>query len=413
MSALITAQTVSAAIAIGLAAGCPNPNYRPDALGTCSIDQHCSEPTPVCDPITNTCVQCTPDQPSACSEATPVCGETSTCRPCRADEECPSQVCQLSGRCLPEDQALYVSPVGAESDCTASQPCTLQTALTQFTAKRFAIKLAPGTYRGAIIVGNNQRLEIHGDGADLTRGEPGPIVIVEVKGLAELTVLGLRIHHSLQHGISCADDLGNQPTMTLHRARIDSNPGLGISALGCKLHVLRSQISMNPGGGIRTEHGTFAIVGNVFFANGAPLAGTGGLSADYLSATSRLEFNTFHSNLASDGRGSAIDCSGGTFTAQNNILSFNGLAGSAQQVRGCTHEYSLVYPGPVLPGIGNSSTDPWFKAPDAQPPDLHLMAGSPARAAADLGADLTGPAALDIDGDERTSPADIGADEVP
>jgi hypothetical protein len=44
--------------------------------------------------------------------------------------------------------------------------------------------------------------------------------------------------------------------------------------------------------------------------------------------------------------------------------------------------------------------------------DLHISATSPARGAADPASDLTGIAARDIDGDARTSPADLGADEV-
>jgi hypothetical protein len=412
MRKLITAQIISAAIALAFVAACPNPDYRPDALGTCSNDRHCSEPTPLCDPNTNTCVQCTPENPSACSGSAPVCGEAGTCRPCRGDSECTSQVCQLSGSCLPEDQALYVSPAGTGGDCTASQPCTLQMALTQFTPQRFAIKLAPGTYRGAILVGNNQRLEIHGDGADLTRAAFGPLV--EARGLAELTVLGLRIHHADGvydgYGISCTEDLGNQPTVTLHRARIDSNREHGITAWGCKLHIVRSQISNNVLGGIQVYFGTFVIVGSVFFGNGRPTSGTGGLYAHAPSTTSRLEFNTFCAN-SSSGPAGAIDCALGAFTARNNIISFNITRTDQEQVRGGTHEYSLVYPGPVLPGIGNSSADPLFV--DYTQGDLHLMAGSPARGAADPGADLTGPAAFDIDGDERTSPADLGADEVP
>jgi hypothetical protein len=354
-----------------------------------------------------------PSDPSTCSGATPICDEADTCRACRADPECPSQICQLSGNCLPEDQALYVSPTGAGDDCTASQPCVLQTALTLFTPQRFAIKLSPGTYRGAISIGNNQRLEIHGDGADLTRAAAGPILAA--RGLAELTVLGLRIHNAFGdaagHGISCEEEWGNQPVVTLHRARIERNEDLGISASNCKLQVVRSTISNNIDGGVWTQHGTFVIVGNVFFNNGSYSTGVGGISATYLSTMNRLEFNTFCFNRTQQGLGSAIDCALGTFTARNNIISENGSGTSLVQVQGCLNEYSLVYPGPALPGIGNSSMDPLFESPVQG--DLHLMADSLARGAADPASDLTGLAEIDIDGDRRTSPADIGADEIP
>jgi hypothetical protein len=305
-----------------------------------------------------------------------------------------------------------VSPAGAGSDCTASQPCSLETALALFTPQRFAIKLSPGTYRGGITLGDNQRLEIHGDGADLTRGYAGPII--GVRGLAELTILGLRIHNAwtvgMGHGITCEEDLRHMPAVTLHRARIDSNRDSGILASGCKLQVVQSAISDNLGGGIRATNGTFVLVGNVFFNNGGYSAPAGGVKVAYPSETNRLELNTFCFNRVQAGYGGAIDCSEGTFTARNNIISSNESALGLEQVRGCMHEYSLVYPGPVLPGIGNSIADPLFVNPVQE--DLHLMAGSPARGAADPASDLTGPAELDIDGDRRTSPADIGADEA-
>lgn len=402
-----------AAPVLALLLGCPNPDYLPNGPGTCVSDRHCSAPTPICDPVTSTCVQCTPAEPSTCSGARPVCDEAGTCRACRADPECASQICQLSGNCLPEDQALYVSPMGAGDDCTALQPCSLQTALAVLTPQRFAMKLSPGTYRGAISIGNNQRLEIHGDGADLTRGGAGPILTV--RGLAELTVLGLRIHHAegagAGRGVSCFDDLGNMPAVTLHRVQIDSNADFGIFASGCKLQVVRSKISINVGGGIWINYAPFVIVGNVFFGNGSNGLTVGGVSVSQPRMPKQLEFNTFCFNLARDGYGQAIDCPIGTFTARNNIISRNGLDTTKEQVRGCTNEYTLVYPGPALPGLGNSSADPLFENPVQG--DLHLMAESPARGAADPSSALTGLAELDIDGDRRTSPADLGADEAP
>jgi hypothetical protein len=45
--------------------------------------------------------------------------------------------------------------------------------------------------------------------------------------------------------------------------------------------------------------------------------------------------------------------------------------------------------------------------------DLHLLPTSPIRRMADSGADLSGLAARDIDGDPRVSRADLGADQTP
>jgi hypothetical protein len=83
-----------------------------------------------------------------------------------------------------------------------------------------------------------------------------------------------------------------------------------------------------------------------------------------------------------------------------------------EQIGGaCTHEYSIVRPGTMPPGAGNSSADPMFV--NTTTGDLHLNPGSRALSAADPNSNLTGPAARDVDGDIRISPADIGADEAP
>jgi hypothetical protein len=125
-----------------------------------------------------------------------------------------------------------------------------------------------------------------------------------------------------------------------------------------------------------------------------------------------LEFNSFTHNKALGGFGSAISCAVSSFTARNNIMSDNSTPTNLEQVSGpCTHAYSITSPGAIPPGPSNSNRDPMFR--NAAAGDLHLMPGSPALGAADPASDLTGPAELDIDGDRRTGPADIGADEAP
>ena len=413
--------------------GCANPDYRADA---CTDSSQCSGAMPACDLNTLTCVQCTSAESGACSGVTPVCGEGHACRGCRMDAECESQVCGISGSCLSADEVLYVSPGGMGTECTASQPCLFETAATAFTAQRSAIKLFPGTHRGAISIGDNQRLEIHGDDADLTRSDAGPIL--SAQGRSELVVVGLRIHNAtgvgVGHGITCNEASGNMPLIALHRTTIDKNLGFGIYAASCQVHldrgliltnssgilvadgaltVSRSTISGNLGGGIMVTNGTFEIVGNMFIRNGNATSYIGGVSVAAAPSTlNRLEFNSFTHNRVEDGRGTAIHCLAGTFTARNNIMSDNVTPTNLEQVGGtCAHAYSIARPGAIPPGPNNSNKDPMFR--NAAAGDLHLMAGSPALGAADPASDLTGVAELDIDGDRRTGPADIGADEVP
>ncbi len=414
--------------------GCANPDYRADA---CTDSSQCSGATPACDLDTLTCVQCTATESSACGGIAPICGEDRTCRPCRLDAECEGQVCGISGTCLSADEVLYVSPGGTGTECTASLPCLFQTAATVFTPQRSAIKLFPGTHRGAVSIGDNQRLEIHGDDADLTRNDAGPIL--SAQGRSELVVVGLRIHNAtgagVGHGITCNDVSGNMPAVTLHRTMIDMNSGLGVHGTSCKLQlersvllansgggiamangaltVSRSTLAGNLGGGIMVAYGTFAIVGNVFVGNGDGASYVGGVSVTTTPNTvNRLEFNSFTRNLAADGRGAAIHCLASTFTARNNLMSDNGTPTNLEQVGGtCGHAYSIARPGAIPPGQSNSNKEPMFR--NAVAGDLHLMPGSPALGAADPDSDLTGAAELDLDGDRRIVPADIGADEVP
>jgi hypothetical protein len=100
-------------------------------------------------------------------------------------------------------------------------------------------------------------------------------------------------------------------------------------------------------------------------------------------------------------------------TLSNNIISDNVVSGGGHQVGGsamCSFTYSDIGPDTVS-GTGNTMAPPLFVNPSAG--DYHLMANSPCVDAADPNADLTGVAAKDIDGETRTKPADIGADEVP
>jgi hypothetical protein len=98
----------------------------------------------------------------------------------------------------------------------------------------------------------------------------------------------------------------------------------------------------------------------------------------------------------------------GAFTARSNIMSDN-TGGAAQFAGNCLHAYSISRPGAVPTGTGNTASNPVFV--DAAAGNLHLAPASPARSAGDPATDLSGIAALDIDGDMRATPPDIGADQ--
>ncbi len=223
-----------------------------------------------------------------------------------------------------------------------------------------------------------------------------------------LTVLQSTISENMGGGIVASDG-----KLTLWQSTISENTGGGIVVNDGTLTVSQSTIAKNTGGGISVT-GAFSIVGNVFFANGTATSALGALGIMAPDTVSkRLELNSFNKNAAADGVAPAIQCSVvGGFTARNNIMSDNGTPTNLNQVGGnCAHAYSIVRPGALPPGTGNSSMDPQFV--NTTMGDLHVRASSPALGAADPSSDLTGLAERDIDGEVRMSPADIGADEVP
>ncbi len=341
-----------------------------------------------------------------------------------------------SGACAAPDQVAYVAPSPGGTDnasCSLATPCT--TILKALATGRSYVKLE-GTLYEQVTLSNRNVTLLAEPGARLTSMSAGPLLRVD--GASQVAIYDLEL--SGTSGTSGTDGYGiaafagstatmvrvklsgNQAgglwatssTVTVLQSTISDNAGGGIVANGGSLSVAQSTISSNLGGGIKTvDDGAFEIVGNVFFKNGSDAALVGGIViGPAQGGANRLEFNSFSSNKTQNGVGAAIQCGAGTFTARNNIMSGNGTSTSPAQVGGtCMHAYSIVRPGPVPSGPGNSAMDPLFK--NTATGDLHLMPGSPAIRAADPSSVLAGVAERDIDGDRRTAPATIGADEVP
>jgi hypothetical protein len=420
-----------------------NCNYL-DAVRACTGDADCTEPTAVCDlGGSNACVQClAPDQTAACGGGTPVCGDDHACRACRAHAECPaSSTCLPDGTCADPAQVAYVQAGAAGAQpCAKAAPCgTLQEAVTAVGASRPYIKIAgPGTLAAAAATTiDGKAVTILADpGAKLDRTGDGPVLVVR-SATANVSIYDLEV--TGQTGLADAalqlEPNGGAPMLALVRVKltgnqgrgifatggtlavtqstISGNTGGGIAASGGSLTVSQSTISGNTGGGIAVMNGTFVIVGNVFVANGSPMGSLGGVVISTTqNVDNRLNFNSFNSNQTQSGVGAAIHCIAGAFTARNNIMSENGTLTNLEQVGGtCTHAYSIARPGTLPAGPGNSSADPLFV--NTTTGDLHLKPGSPALGAADPSSSLTGVAERDLDGDLRTAPADLGADEVP
>lgn len=387
---------------------------QPDAPSGCSSNAQCQSPTGVCDVGGSmACVECLPDQAAACTGTSPVCGGDYACRACSTHAECSSGACLPDGSCGTDSNVAYVDPAGTDNaTCTKAMPCT-KVAKSLATLRPF-VKFQGTTDAGTTTITiDNQNVTLIADpGAVLTRSSNG--LLLELKGASQVSIYDLEISGaSGAQGVGISIPTGSAAQLTLQRATVRNNAGGGISVSGGSLTVSQSTFAGNQGGGISvTMNGTFVIVGNVFFSNGTPTGTVGGISITTSeNASNRLEFNSFNTNQAQVAIGAAIQCTAGAFTARNNIMSGNGTLMNMEQVGGgCAHAYSIVRPGTVPNGTGNSGSDPMFK--NTTTGDLHIQPTSPARGAADPNSALTGIAARDIDGDPRTVPADIGADEV-
>jgi Cys-rich repeat protein len=87
----------------------------------CGSDANCAAPTPACDTTTNTCVQCTTTNTTACSGNTPICGATDTCVACNGDNgSTATSACPTTGN-------PYCAATGACTVCTSDAMCTTGT----------------------------------------------------------------------------------------------------------------------------------------------------------------------------------------------------------------------------------------------------------------------------------------------
>jgi len=395
---------------------CTNPE-RPVCFNRTCVEcedsaAQCSPAEPVCDDGTHMCSgcedndQCTPfaetpwcltssgscvaclDSPD-CPSSAPVCDDNS-CRSCRSDSECASDVCdEESGACIDEANAIYLSPTGqASGTCTRATPCnSFALGLQQVTGSRNVIKAAPGTYSGQVVI-DGLAVTILADGATVQ-----PTVIgqdaMTISTSAEATIEGLAITSA-------------------------SGNGVGVRCTNSTLRLRRSTIYLNVGGGVAISGCEFSLVNNVVAQNGGISSTIGGVRLSDISTVGMHEFafNTVAGNDGGTNIVTGVQCVIVTtpLALTSSIVYGNEVAGTGTQVGGggdCTWSYSDIGPDTVA-GTGNINMDPDFI--DAANRDYHLQASSPARDAADPSA----TAARDIDADARPEGAgfDMGADEV-
>lgn len=371
----------------------------------------------VCKMPDGVCVQCTPDDKTACTGTAPLCNATTNrCEACKEHADCMSTsgVCMPDGSCAAADDVAYVAP-GASGNCGRQTPCGTLTAAVM-TSKP-VIKLAAGMFTmDANTVSISRAVSIVGEGQDaptiseLRRAASGAQIIASG---ASANVMLYRMRVAGGIGAN-ALELTNGATLKLDRVTVTGADQFGIQSSGGNLTVTRSTISNNDDGALNLNSSTrFTILHNFIRQNGRTDGPGSAIEIAGSMGTDLFEFNTVAGNSTSDSLVTAIDCSGAGLVRNNIIYANTDGVGNAEHVTGnCMITSNILGPGGT-PRAGNTDVDPLFG--NQQPHIYKLQATSPARG---MAATMPPAAyAFDFDGEPRPNPAgqpaDLGADEIP
>jgi hypothetical protein len=195
---------------------------------TCSSNDQCDNPTPICDVAIG------------------------SCHGCSADDECDSRVCDAaSGSCVEESAIVYASPTGGQPPCALQTPCALGAAITVATgsATPIFLRMLPGSYAVAFDVGTPTPapLKVVATGATLIA--PGSF---DVHDGANVEVRGLIVQTSGNGSeLDCKAPITvPMSTLTLDAVTVNVADAVDqISAFNCRVRVTNSDITINASAG--------------------------------------------------------------------------------------------------------------------------------------------------------------------
>ena len=424
--------------------------------------------------LPNTCVGTTgsdggtsgdagPMCPATCPTTSPICDpSTKECRPCAADSECSSLVCDTAtGQCVAPSEIIYVTATGATSTpCgSAGTPCGLiPLGVQQLGSGIRTLHIARGTYPDALVLRGVQATVV-GEAAVIDPaavGQPA-LEVSDATGLAtNLLVRGLVLQGAASgavgekgSGVHCSKGFFMPIALRLVGVDVADNAERGVYNENCTLSITRSTVQRNVMTGVLSVGGEVTIVDSTMRNNAAGVTCIGCsliMERNVLSVGTRWALslqesgtlvtpfkivnNVFHGFADSATQG-VIDIRGGNYgptqfefntvalstgkliNCQNSTSSIrtvirNSIVFGDYDLSGnaCRAEYILTKT-PVA-GDGNVIGDPQFVNPGT---DFRLQGTSPARNAANNTEGITS----DLDGRPRPSgrQADLGAFELP
>ena len=377
-----------------------------------------------CDDNTG-CFSCTANDD--CSNPAPVCDTAAhTCRVCREDDECGSRVCDVDvGTCLAESQVTYAAPGGSDTGpCSLLAPCSIARSIELAFGNplRSTVRLLPGTYSSveSLVLQRDGTISLVGTGASvkgffMDRGEATIRGVAFDFDQAQWSSRGLTTANRL-HVRDSTFALTQQLVLfntIVKFSRVDVrwlngfqgelviNGQTNIEVVNSRLRCLDALCYMR----VRSGAGKIVkIIGSVFDDFDVFLETT-----DAVDSQSRFElaFNTFFSPSHAQ---AMVDCSGsGNWTAlfENNIIN-SGASSSVIPSSKCTFNRNVVFPQTPFAG-SNTFSSP--KVANVITRDLQLQSDSPAVDAAVPSSGLD--SSVDIIGTPRPQGAakDIGAYE--
>jgi hypothetical protein len=342
-------------------------------------DAACAEldpAAPVC--LGDACVQCTAAAPEACTNPTPVCDDaTNTCVPCTAHDQCGEAACNLyTGACLPGDAVVHVG--GATPDFA-----TLELAVASFVgdgAEGTVIVHAGPSYDESVTVDANRVLAFLAADGDVPQW-----IESAVGDLPQLAVTeGSTV---LMDGMQLSS---NSSSMT---------PALRVT--GGRAWLDRSRIVQNTGGGILAETGAELTLRNCFVGDGTN--GANGLTVD--GAAADVVYSSLGAGVDNFEDVFPVFCNGAVDVSIRNslLVSFDNPVELSCGTAMVTNTASES----LIPGTGNVALGDvgatWFV--DIDTGNFHL--DTPPAILASTAQWNTGDPPTDIDGDLR--PTDDGS----
>ncbi len=331
------------------------------------------------------CVACLGNADCATNPAAAICDATAhDCRPCQADAECASGVCDLvessvtHGRCVDASQVVYVdgSTTNPGNGLTAAMPLAaiLDGIDTASNAPRPYVHIAPGTYAEVLsIVGRSVFLV----------ADPGTVIIkpngshdgFDVSGNSTLGMRGLVVS-APGIGISC-QGAGATSIVNAYSTQFLSNGNDGIDSNSCTLTLDGCWINGNVGVGVRVA-GSFTIINTIISHNSQ-----GGFSQSSAGSVMTFANNTVADNNA--GIYAGMYCVAmGSFPIINSIVYDNkAAAGNISDFdASCGNYINLATDDPAVADIATvdlRNQSPGFAATVTVPPTAdyyELAAGS-------------------------------------